>query len=445
MRQHAPAPSSAAGGTASLNRCCALSVPSSGLRPRERQEARMGSVPEPKGNGKQDEPRAPHGAGSVKQRKDGRWEVRLSLGYGPDGKRKVWRGYAKTETQAIRLRNKAIAEHERGQLAASDRQKLRDYLTYWLGVVEKSLEPKTFVEYQRYAERVIAPALGNLQLSKITAAHVQRLLDDLQQSDSETGKPRGPRYVEMVYAVIRKALNDAVGWQILGANPALHVILPKRAKKRRIIWTPEQVKAFLAAIRDDHDEAAYILAMLTGARLGELMGLTWDAINWEANTITLDQQVQRIAGQGLVHRSHTKSETSYRTIAVHPIGMDALRRQQERVVRWQAKAGEKWAAHGLVWPQRRKNSSNGKPRGGETLRIKLQKIAGRLGIPEITFHDLRHQHASLLIALDVPAKVIQERLGHSSIDVTMDLYGHLLPGMDRDAADRIGEQFKEWV
>ncbi len=368
-----------------------------------------------------------NGEGTIYQRKDGRWCAELVVQITPDGRRQVWRSYGKTRHAVAAALAKALEDRRIGQLVVGDRTTVAEYLRRWMVSVEPTLAPKTVVEYRRYVERVLCPRLGEVALRRLTGVQLQQLYDTLGREG------RSSRYIRMTHAVIRKALQDAVGWGQLAINVARGAKLPRQEIAKQTLWGMSETTRFLEAIAGDPDELVYSLAIASGCRAGEIFGLKWSAVDWATNSITIYRQVQRIAGKGLIIREYPKTRRSIRTITLPGTIMEALRRQRERVEAWKREAGERWRDHDLVFPQR-----NGLPQDNTIVRRKLRRICRELGVTEIRFHDLRHLSASLLIRIGTHVKVIQERLGHSSIQVTMDTYGHLIDSPDREAAEALG-------
>ena len=353
------------------------------------------------------------------------WRAELMVGYDESGKRKVWRASYPTKTKAVEGLAQAIADHAKGELILPEKATVAEYLARWLNAIKPSVDPRWFHERERYVQQAIVPKLGAIQLGKLNRLAVQSWVSTLVEDG------RSPRWIEVAHGTLRKALADAVDWQVIPANPADRTKLPKAEHKEPTVWTPEQVRAFLTAVEGDDDAELYALAILSGARAGELCALTWADVDWERRAISINRSVSRVTGQGLVV-ADTKTRTSRRLIVLPPEGIAALRRQQARLEDWALRPT--YQDQGLVFPKR-----SGGYRSADAPRRKLQKVAEELGLPVLTFHQLRHLHGSLLVALGVSLKVVQQRLGHSSIDVTADRYAHVLPGLDADAAKKLGE------
>jgi integrase len=371
-----------------------------------------------------------YGDGSVyKDKASGRWRAQLFLGVDAEGKRRYWTAWADKQYQAKELLQDARTERDKGRLVATSRSTLADYLTYWLNAIRPTVASKWYVERERYVKTTLIPKLGTVTLDKLRPPIIQKLVSDLH------AEGRSARWIEVCLGTLKKALGDAVDWELLGSNPALRVKTPKVERREVPVWTPAQLRKFLEAMHDDADSALYVVAILTGARAGELCALTWSDVDWQSRTLSLNRAVTYVRGSGLQVKD-TKTPSGRRLLSLPPEALDALRRQQKLLAAWRLRTGPLWQDLGLVFPKR-----DGGLRSADAPRRKLEKTAGELGLPVLTFHDLRHLHGSLLVALGVPLKIVQARLGHSSVEVTGDVYAHLLPGSDQDAADRLSGLF----
>lgn len=374
---------------------------------------------------------ARRGADSVFLRKDRprgtkRWVAQLHLGADPTtGRPRYKTSYHLTQAEAEEALSKQQEGRRRNQIRPGSAPTVKAYLERWVEDIETRVEAKTHADYARWVENRLVPALGTVRLDKVTKAQAQGLLDKLARDGL------APKSVANLRGVARKAWNDAVDLELVSVNPWERLKLPKVGKRAFPVWTPDQIRGFFAAVGNDSDRNLFILAVFSGARAGELLALRRSDVDLARGTISIGASVSRQGGgkRGIVVKA-PKTESSWRTISIHPLGMGALRAQMETVDRWKVDTD-------LLFP-----TKTGQPRYVERPRNKLREICEALEYPVLRFHDLRHQHAALLIALGVHAKTIQERLGHSSIQITMDRYGHLMAGVDQDASDRLGKMLE---
>lgn len=355
-----------------------------------------------------------------------RWVAQLYLGTHPEtGRPRYKSSYHYKESEAEEALSRLQEARRRNQVQVGPSPTAVEWLTGWIEALEPRVEAATYSNYRRYVEKTLVPALGATKLDKVTKAMAQGILDRLQREGLQA------KSLANLRGVARKAWNDAIDLDLIVVNPWSRLKLPKVGKRKFPVWTPAQVKAFFVRVgTDPTDRNLYILAVFSGARAGELLGLHREDVDFARGVITIGRSVTRLGGgKGLALKA-PKSDAGWRTITIHPLGMAALRAQLDTVDSW-------GVATDLVFPQR-----DGRPRYVEYPRKKLQTMCAELKFPVLRFHDLRHQHAALLIALGVHAKVISERLGHSSIQITMDRYGHLMAGVDQDASDKLGKMLE---
>jgi len=355
-----------------------------------------------------------------------RYAVRLDLGRGPDGKRvfKYHSGYA-TRRAAQQARTELLGALERRSYVAPDKTTVADYLRgQWLPVVQARLRPGTWVEYRRKAETHLIPAIGQVPLQQLTTAMLNALYQQLRD------RGVGPRTVQYVHATIRKALNDAVRWGLLVRNPAHHAAAPTPRRIELRTWTAAELHWFLACVRDDRLYAAWRLAALTGMRRGEVLGLRWADLDLDAGWLSVRQTLVVVDNQP--QASEPKTARGRRRIALDPSTVAALRAHHKAQAAERLAAGPAWANTDLVFTRQ-----DGAPLHPEHVRRQFDRHIARAGLPRVRFHDLRHTHATLALQAGVHPKVVSERLGHTTVAMTLDIYSHAIPAMQQDAAATI--------
>ena len=346
-----------------------------------------------------EKPRRPKGSGSIYTRKDGR----VVGEYEANGKKRYVYGKSKKDVAAKLA--KAIVDRDAGLVYDSGKLTVGAYLDKWLDTIRDTLRKRTVQRHEQIARLHLKPTLGKVKLDKLNALQLQTLYR--QKLDSGLS----PRTVQIIHATLYKALKQAVRWQLIPRNVAEAVNSPKAPKAEINPLTVAQVKSLLNAARGDRLEALYILAVTTGLRSGELLGLQWRDVDLEARVL----QVRRTVFNGEVNAP--KTARSNRSIKLSNIATDALRRHP-RAFEWvfSSNAGTSMSVHNL-------HNRSWKP------------LLKRAGLPLSTrFHDLRHTCATLLISKGVHPKLVQELLGHSSIEMTLDTYSHVLPNMGDAAA-----------
>jgi len=205
---------------------------------------------------------------------------------------------------------------------------------------------------------------------------------------------------------------------------------PRRASRKMAVYTEEQVRTLLQAATGDRLEALCVLVLATGMRMGELLALTWEDVNLGREMLTVRMTLQRHRGEGLM-AEEAKTDHSKRVIALPRTAVEALRQHRMRQAEERERLGEAWTDLDLVFP-----NTIGRPTEPNSFRYRWwNRLVRRAGLPRIRFHDLRHTAATLLLARGVPVKVVSEMLGHANVSITLNLYGHVLPHMQQQAAE----------
>jgi integrase len=236
-----------------------------------------------------------------------------------------------------------------------------------------------------------------------------------------------PKTVRNVHVLIHRVLKDAVRWGYVVRNVADAADPPKVKPAELQVWSPAQLRAFLAHVKDDRQYAAWLLAATTGMRRGELLGLRWVDVDLDAARIAVRQP--RVVADHAVHVSEPKTARSRRSIALDPVTVAALRQHQARQAADRAAVGPAYEDSGLVFTR-----PDGSPIHPQRFSDWFRQHLRGAGLPAIRLHDLRHSYATAALAAGIPAKVVSERLGHATIAITMDTYSHVLPGLDERAA-----------
>lgn len=358
-----------------------------------------------------------HNEGSIKQRADGLWEARISL---PGGKRKSLYGKTRKEVQD-KLRA-GLRDLDAGLDLSAGKQTIEQYMTRWLAdVALPNLRPSTYKSYESYIRLHIIPELGRYQLSALTPQHVQAFLN------GRTKAGLSPRSVQYIRAILRRALGQAQKWGEVSRNVAALVDPPRTVRHQVRPLSPEQAWAFIEYTRDDRLGPLFHVAIASGLRQGELLGLRWQDVDLSAGTLTVRHAMQRVNGKPTL--VEPKTALSRRTVTLPASAVAALRVQHDRQAFERAAAGEKWQEWNLVFA-----SGIGTPLEPSNVTHRLQALLADAGLPRQRFHDLRHCAASLLLAGGVAARTIMGILGHSQISLTMNTYAHLSPALERDAA-----------
>jgi integrase len=318
---------------------------------------------------------------------------------------------------------KAKADRDDGLVFDADNLKLGEYLGRWLtDSVRDTVRPTTFERYEQVVRLHISPVLGKVKLKNLTSAHVRGLYR--QKLDAGLS----PRSVQYVHVTLHKALKQAVRDGLVPRNATESVKPPQVRREEIRPLTPEQVKTLFEAAKWDRLEALYVLAVTTGLRQGELLGLKWDDVDMEAGTLQVRRTLTTAKGGPVLSAPKTKG--SRRTVKLSQTALEALRSHLARQLEEIGRVGSLWRENSLIFA-----SEVGEPlRRQYVTARRFKPLLRRAGLPEIRFHDLRHTCATLLLTKNVNPKVVSEMLGHASIAITLDTYSHVLPTMQESAA-----------
>jgi integrase len=362
------------------------------------------------------------GEGSVYQRKDGRWVAAITT---DEGKKKFI--YRKTQKEALKELQLANQAKMQGTLITTKDQKLSDFLTLWLtDTAQPNLRDKTYIRYCELVRLHILPTLGKVTLQKLTPQHLQRLYNKKRQEGY------APQSILHIHRLLHRAFKDAVKWNLMPRNVCNLIDGPKVPRKEMQVLSHEQAHRFLDAAKGDPLETLYVLALTTGMREGELLGLQWKDIHFENGTLQVKRKIARIPHKGFVF-SEPKTVKSRRNITLTTMALESLKQHRRLQNEQRLLVGPDWEDYDLIFC-----NAVGRPiEVGNMTRRSFRPILEKAGLPIIRFHDLRHSCASLLLSLGVHPKIVQELLGHSQISITLDTYSHVLPSLQKEAVQRL--------
>jgi integrase len=365
--------------------------------------------------------------GRIVKRSRSSWTLVVDLGPDPvTGRRRQHsRAVRGTKREAEAELVRILDDRNSGVEQPSGRVTVAEYLARWLrDYVEPSLAPKTQATYRDVIRVHLVPELGSLKLAALRPSHIQSLYTRL-------GSRLSPRSIQRYHQVLHAALRQAVRWQLLVRNPADAVEPPRPARRELRATTPAEARRVMEAADATPYGPLVRLAVLTGMRRGELLGLRWQDVDLTGGTIHVQQTAQRIAGHGIVFRQ-PKTRLSRRSIALSSEAVALLRQHRVRQAEAKLLAGPAYQDQGLVFA-----SGIGTPVEPGNLRRSWLGITAAAGLPGLRVHDLRHAHATLMLGSGVHPKVVSERLGHASVNITLDTYSHVLPGLQAAAAEAL--------
>ncbi len=363
------------------------------------------------------------GEGTVYQRKDGRWVCEITL---EDHSRKAY--YFKTEKEALAKKQTALTELAHGELVTGPQQTVKQFLEYWLENVSKpSVRITTYTNNRIAIEKHLIPGLGHMKLQKLTMQHIQAFYAKKLKSGMTATN------VLKIHGTFHTALEHARRTKSISINPCSDVDLPRRNEIERVPLTPAQARILIQKIKGHPLEGILTTALASGMREGELLGLRWSDVDLDAKTIQVSRTLVYMARYGFVEHK-PKTARGKRKILLADFAIETLKRHRVSQLETRLAVGATWVDRDLVFPDK-----DGDFQSGNTLLRRFYKLLEEIGLPRIRFHDLRHSAATLLLSMGISGKVVQQILGHSKINITMDRYGHVLPEMQQEAADKMNK------
>lgn len=368
------------------------------------------------------------GDGTIRLRADGRWEGRYTVGYHPETGKQIMRSvYAKTKREVREKLNKTLTDIQEGTYIEPTSITVGEWLDTWLKEYKINLRPETKASYEMHIRIHLKPDLGKTRLNKLTTHQIQHLYNKLI---NERGL--SPKTVKNVHGALHAALEQAKINGYLRINPSEGTTLPKIEKEELQVMDSQDVGAFLRAIKGDEYELPLFVALFTGLRQGELLGLTWDCVDFEKGTLLINKQHNRAKGEKEFHFSPLKNSRP-RSLTAASAVMDALRDQQRRQAQWAAELGSAWDnSKNLVF-----TTQTGRYINNKTLWMNFKRIVTELGMPDLRFHDLRHTFSINSLQAGDDIKTVQENLGHATASFTLATYAHATLGMKRESANRM--------
>jgi integrase len=367
-------------------------------------------------------------AGQIIKRGEGRYLVRIFLGRDGAGKRQYFNKTIRgTKKDAEKYLTKALRRLDLGEDIEPPATLFSDFLNDWLtGSVRPRIRERSFKTYKYLVDHYIAPALAKKRIVSITAEDIQALYADLRE------RKLSSRTQVFIHVLLTNAFRQAMRWDLLRVNPMTKVDAPRLERKEMSALTAAQARSLLDAVRDDRYAAILSLAFATGARPGEYLGLKWSDVNWKAGMLTIQRSLVW-RGRDDWYLTPTKTKKSNRTLPLKAEMMKLLARHRKRQQEERLRAGADWQNHDFVFTR-----PTGLPIHHNTLRQVFKAALRRAGLPQtIRLYDARHSAATLMLAGGFNPKVVSERLGHSSIAVTLDTYTHILPGMQEEASEHL--------
>ena len=388
-----------------------------------------------------------------------------------------------TKKEAWTACREAMREADRGRVVRPSTRTVAQFLAEWFTAIEPSIDATTWQNWKDYPQAYVIPRIGGQRLQNLDEPQLLKLYgkllaegrvkrdrnsemyaywsDRVAKGEIPTARevsdackttihaaraavrryrsgviPKqmtgglAPKTVRNIHAMIHRALVDAVAWRYIAYNPASNIKPPKRPRKRRMVWRPDQIQAFLMSVQRDRFAALFLLELTTGIRRGQICGLKWSAVDLDAGEITVHDSRVVVAGHAR-DKAGGKTENADQTISIDRATVAALRRWRERQDGEREFFGADYHPGDYVF-----TFEDGRPPHPDTIRQRFDRLAAAAGLSRITFHDLRHSYATGALKAGVSPKILSERIGHADVGFFLQTYAHVITNDDREAAEQ---------
>lgn len=384
--------------------------------------------------------RAANGTGSIRKKtvkRDGKeytvWEARYTAGRDPGTGRQIQRSVSgKTQKEVAQKLKVITASIDSGTYIAPSKTTLGEWLDIWHATYLGGVKPRTIAVYESDIKNHIKPALGAVKLESLKTHEIQKFYNSMVTPIKDK-RALSAKTVKNVHGVLHSALNQAVMNGYIRFNPAEACTLPRSEKKELKPLDENQIMAFLRAIQGHRFEDLFFVTLFTGLREGEVLGLTWDCVDFDRGIITINKQMQLHQEKGMAaYQLVSPKNGKIRTVAAAPKVMEHLRHRKAEQAKQHLMAGPAWEDSNLVF-----TDELGKHLTKQSVYRAYKKVVTAIGRPDARFHDLRHSYAVAAIRSGDDIKTVQGNLGHATAAFTLDVYGHVTDKMKEESAARM--------
>jgi integrase len=365
--------------------------------------------------------------GHIRERSPGHWAIVIDLGRDPETgeRRRRWHSFVGTKRRAQDEAARLITELKAGTAVEPTKLTVAAFLERWLEHTKSQVAPRSIERYGEIAHEYLIPALGNVQLSKLQPLIISSAYDKIRSNRTKGRGDLSAQTILHCHRVLSAALRQAVRWRLLPYNPAADVKPPKIERRRVMTYSLTQTADLLEALRGSWMHVPALLAVSCGLRRGEIAALRWGSIDLDKGRLAVVQSAEQTRA-GVRYKEPKSGQM--RTVALSPTVVTELRAHRARQAESLLSLGVRLDADGFVVAQ-----ADGSSYDPDSISKEWRLRIIKSGLPRIRFHDLRHTHATHMLASGVHPKVASERLGHSQVGITLDLYSHVTEGMQADA------------
>ena len=361
------------------------------------------------------------------------WEARYTAGYDPGTGKQLQRSITgKTQKEVAQKLKAATTALDNGTYQAPNKMTVGQWLDIWIKEYLGAVKPSTSALYASSVKLYIRPFLGAVRLEALSTHQIQSMYNTLQQGDDKKAG-LSPKTIKNIHAILHKALQQAVANSLVRFNPSDACILPRSERKTLHPLDETQIAIFIKAIKGHPYENLYLVTLFTGMRQGEVLGLTWDSIDFSSGVITVKQQLQVSRDSSREYHLVTTKNSRSRSITAAPFVMDILKKVKAEQGKQRLKAGSAWDNPAdLVF-----TNALGGHLSPHVVYNRFKAVMKSIGSPETRFHDLRHSYAVAAIRSGDDIKTVQDNLGHATASFTLDVYGHVTEQMKQESANRM--------
>lgn len=381
--------------------------------------------------------RAAQGAGGIYKRDDGRWEGKYTLGRDPGTGKQIRRSvYGKTQKEVTQKLQKALTAISEGTYMEPSKMTVGQWLDIWHSEYLGGVKQATVAHYKSHIETNIKPHVGAVKLAALKPHQVQALYNRLLRSE-ENPDGLSAKTIKNLHGVLHRAMKQAVMLGYVRTNPTDACVLPRVEKKEVSFIEEDGVKALLKAIAGHRFEKVYLVDLFTGLRQGEILGLTWDCVDFDAGVLTISKQLQKEHKKGGRYALVSCKTDRIRRIRPADFVMDALKKQRQKQLEDRLRAGSAWENDwNLVF-----TNEIGGHLCAPTVYNHFKEIVKSIGLPSVRFHDMRHTYAMISLQNGDDIKTVQANVGHATAAFTLDVYGHVSQRMQQESANRMQGYF----
>lgn len=376
--------------------------------------------------------------GHIRKRGKAAWSIILELPREADGsRRQKWHTVHGTKKDAERELARLITEIETGAYVEPTKYTVAELLERWLvDYAKPNVAGKTYERYAEIVRNTLTPALGHHPLTRLQPLHIQSFYSDMLQNGRKGSRGGlSAQTVRHYHRVLHKALRDAVRWRLLARNPADAVEAPRVVRKEMKVLDASQVGHLLESANGSRFYIPVLLAIATGLRRGEILALSWEDVDLDAGILTVRRSLEHTRSG--IRFKQPKTSRSRRVVALPEMAIEPLRRHKEEQALQKLMLGPSYQDTGLVCTE-----ADGRMIVPDHVTRVFPAMLKQAGLPHVRFHDLRHTHATLMLQLGIHPKIVSDRLGHSTINLTMDTYSHVMPQMQEEAARKLNDALR---